>query len=90
MSNESKDILEGYNAGYIIKQKTPELFKQLQESLKDVDLPFFNAFEEGGKEYTQEKIRELVRKDSKPNINEELKLSKENPDKDEPEIDMDI
>jgi len=69
MSKEAKEILEGFNAGYVIRQKRPELFKQLQKSLKDVDLPFFNAFEDGGKKYTKDKFKSLIQ--NKERINDE-------------------
>ena len=42
--SELKDILEGYNSGYILQQKRPQIFKQLEEPLQDIQTPFFEAF----------------------------------------------
>ena len=53
MSND-KEIKDGFNAGYILKTKSPETYKILIENLKDVELPFFKGFVEAGLEVQQD------------------------------------
>jgi len=80
--NDSQDILDGFNAGYILKQERPEVFKHLENSFQDVDLPFFNSFKEGGKEFTNDRFRSLI-------INKELPEDKRfDLDKNAPEMDV--
>ena len=54
---EGKEILAGFNAGYIIEKHQPELFKQLENAIEKVELPFFESFIEGGKEYSKERAK---------------------------------
>lgn len=63
--SEGKDILDGYNVGYILNQRRPDVYSHLKNQFKDVDLPFFNAFIEGGKEVEQER-RIKISKSSYP------------------------
>ena len=84
--DEAKDILEGFNAGYIIQQHRPKLFAELQTAIKEIDLPFFDALAQGGKEYSQERLKPLFAK-------KEWDLptkSEEYPEIDGPDIDVDM
>jgi hypothetical protein len=55
--SEIKEILEGFNAGYIIEQKQPELAKQLQAAVSEVEDEFFEGFVAGGEEASKERTR---------------------------------
>lgn len=55
--DEAKEILEGFNAGYILREHRPELSKQLESSLGEVELPFFEGFISGGREFTKEQTK---------------------------------
>lgn len=59
MSDSEKEIVEGFNAGYVIEKYRSDLYQQLSKSLEGVDTPYFGAFIEGGKESIKE--RELSR-----------------------------
>ncbi|MEM9547953.1 MAG: hypothetical protein AAGA77_18375, partial [Bacteroidota bacterium] len=58
--SEINDIVDGFNAGYIIQQKKPELYKQLENVLNEVELPFFDAFIKGGIESKEERLKSLM------------------------------
>ncbi len=55
--DEEKDILEGFNAGYIIEKHRPELAKQLVSAVEGVELPFVEGFVAGSQEYTKERTQ---------------------------------
>lgn len=57
-----KDIVEGFNAGYLIEKYKPELARELVKSLSDVELPFAEGFVSGSKEYSKERGRSKLRK----------------------------
>ena len=84
--NELKDIREGFNTGYIIQQHRPEIFKIIESSTKDVELPFFDAFKKGGETFTKDKIKSLLL-DNLPSNS--LSSTKDNPDLDI-EKDLDV
>ncbi|NET36487.1 MAG: hypothetical protein F6K19_31400, partial [Cyanothece sp. SIO1E1] len=39
-----QEILEGFNAGYIIEKHRPELAKQLVAAVEGVEVPFVEGF----------------------------------------------
>jgi hypothetical protein len=55
--SEINEILEGFNAGYIIEQKRPELAKKLQTAVSEVEDEFFAGFVAGGEEASKERSR---------------------------------
>jgi len=55
---ESKEHLEGFNAGYLIEKHRPELAKVMTASLEGVDEPFVEGFLAGSKESQAEKTQE--------------------------------
>lgn len=55
--DEGKEVLEGFNAGYLIEKHRPELAKQLVSAVDGVDMPFIQGFVEGSKEYSKERKR---------------------------------
>ncbi len=80
--SEIKDIIDGFNSWYIIQQKKPDLYKQLEDVLNEVKLPFFDAFIKGGIECNEEKLKSLM-------LDKDISFpSKESPSKEEiePEI----
>ncbi len=80
--SEIKDIIDGFNSGYIIQQKKPDLYKQLEDVLNEVELPFFDAFIKGGIESKEERLKSLM-------LGKDISFpSKESPSKEEiePEI----
>jgi len=81
---EIKDIVDGFNAGYIIQQKRPEVYKQLEPVLNEVELPFFDGFIKGGIESKEERLKELMlgKNIESPNCQE--------PNKDDLDIDLDV
>lgn len=52
-----KDLLEGFNAGYIIEKHRPELSKQLVSAVEGVELPFIEGLVAGAQEYTKERTQ---------------------------------
>ena len=85
--SEIENIKEGFNTGYIIQQHRPETFKIIEDSTKDTELSFFEAFKKGGETFTKDKLKSLMKNhdfkipDSKPKTKSNTK--------DDPEIDMD-
>lgn len=63
MTNDEKELLEGFNAGYLIEKYRPELSQKLVNGLDGVEVPFIEGFVAGSKEFVQE--RELIRSISK-------------------------
>lgn len=55
--DEAKEILEGFNASYILEKHRPALAKQLVEAVEGVELPFVEGFVAGSKEYAKERIQ---------------------------------
>jgi hypothetical protein len=62
MSQEERDMLDGFNAGYILEEHRPELSQRLVESVDGVELPFVQGFVAGSQEYAKE--REQLRSKS--------------------------
>lgn len=54
MEND-QELIEGFNAGYIIEKHRPELAKQLVEGLDRVEVPFVEGFIAGSKECVLER-----------------------------------
>ena len=52
-----KEILEGFNAGYLIEKHRPELNKQLVNAVEGVEMPFIEGYVEGSNEYAKERTR---------------------------------
>ncbi len=52
-----KEILEGFNAGYIIEKHRPELAKQLVAAVEGVEVPFVEGFVAGSQEYAKERTQ---------------------------------
>ncbi|MEZ4991939.1 MAG: hypothetical protein R2824_16070 [Saprospiraceae bacterium] len=52
-----KEILEGFNAGYLIEKHRPTLSKQLVAAVDGVDIPFVEGFVAGTQEYAKERTR---------------------------------
>ncbi len=80
---QEKDIIEGFNAGYILKSQKPELFEQLKSSLKDSNSEYFKAFNEGAETYEQEKAMELLKTGIKS-------LDHKPPSKDNLDLDIEV
>ncbi len=60
MKDESKEITEGFNAGYLIEKHRPELTQQLVKSIEGVELPFIEGFVAGSQEYAKERTRSKI------------------------------
>ena len=56
MSKE-KELIAGFNAGYLIEQHDPKLAKKLTEAVSEVEEDFFQGFVEGSNEYSKERSR---------------------------------
>ena len=50
-----KEVVEGFNAGYLIEKYKPALAKELVKSLEGVDLPFAEGFVAGSREFVKER-----------------------------------
>ena len=78
---EEKEILEGFNAGYILEQYRPKFTKELISGIKEGNSPFIEGFIAGrdefiknrGKIKTLEKFKSL----SRLNLREVKKKNKE-------------
>lgn len=84
LMSEIKDIVEGFNAGYIIKKSRPELFEELTPELNNIELPYFEAFIKGGVEFTEERIKSLMKK------NNLTQPAKDKLTKGKPDIDIEL
>lgn len=52
-----KELIEGFNAGYIIEKHRPELAKQLVEGLDGMEVPFVEGFIAGNSQSLKERER---------------------------------
>ncbi|NJL77034.1 MAG: hypothetical protein HC892_20495 [Saprospiraceae bacterium] len=57
---EGKELLEGFNAGYLMEKHRPELSKQVVKATEGVDTPFFEGFVAGSQEFDKERSRSKV------------------------------
>ena len=55
--DKGKEILEGFNAGYLIEKHHPTLAKQLVKAVVGTELPFVEGFVAGSQEYAKERIQ---------------------------------
>lgn len=55
--DEGKEIVEGFNAGYLIEKHRPALAKQLTKAIEGVEVPFVEGFIAGAEEYAKERIQ---------------------------------
>ena len=84
---DEKEILEGFNAGYILEQYRPKLAKELIEGVKDNNSPFVEGFVAGSQAFAKEKgkskflaklrsaqksSKSTFKARSKPNIDREI------------------
>ena len=53
-------VKNGFNAGYLLAQYDPALSKQILRSLEGQDLPYAEGYRAGAKEYSQQRIKELI------------------------------
>lgn len=58
--DDSKEITEGFNAGYLIEKHRPELAQHLTKNLEGVELPFIEGFVAGSQEYAKERTRSKI------------------------------
>jgi hypothetical protein len=84
--NDEKEILEGFNAGYIIRSKKPELFDQLKSQFEDLKIPFFTSFVSGGREFDFTKVKSALK--NYPVEHKRVK-SEKGKSKEEPGMDLD-
>lgn len=85
--SQNKEILEGFNAGYLLEQHDPALAKQLNEAVSEVGEDFFQAFIEGREEFIKDKSRSKLLKQLKKDFSNSSKIpskqkGKGGPDKD--------
>ena len=70
---KDQELLEGFNAGYIIEKHRPELAKQLVDGLAGVEIPFVEGFIAGSnqslveKDLTRSKIVSKLKEVTKKN-----------------------
>ena len=55
--SEEKELIAGFNAGYLIEQHNPKLAKQLTEAVSKVEEDYFQGFIQGSEEYSKERSR---------------------------------
>lgn len=82
--DEDKEMLEGFNAGYLIEKHRPELAKQLVKTVEGVELPFITGFVAGSQEYTKERTSKVISK-----LRENISPRKSDPSKDKDRDDKD-
>ncbi len=88
MSNE-KELIEGFNAGYIIEQHQPELAKKLSEAVAGVEEEFYQGFIEGREEYSKERSRAKLLDKLRGDLSRPTRSSKEKDiDKDGRDIEL--
>ncbi len=87
---KDQELIEGFNAGYIIEKHRPELAKQLVENIDEVELPYVEGFLAGTIQFSQE--RELAKSKTISKLKSFAKdrISKPNKSKDDKEFEIDI
>ena len=53
--DSEKQIVEGFNAGYLIEKHRPELAKTLAEKSQGMESPFIEGFSAGRAEFARER-----------------------------------
>ena len=81
-----KEIVAGFNAGYLIEQHDPQLAKQLTEAVQAVEEDFFQGFMAGSEQYAKERSRAKLLDRLRGDLNRPTRLEK-GKDIDGPDID---
>ena len=58
--DEGKELLDGFNAGYVIRKHRPELSRKLVVAVERSDIPFIEGFIAGTEEYAKERSRNKI------------------------------
>lgn len=87
--SEIKEILEGFNAGYLIEKKQPALAKQLHSAVSEVEEDFFQGFIQGREEFTKERSKSKLIDRLRDDFSKPLPSSSKEKGKGK-DIDMDI
>lgn len=87
-----QEILEGFNAGYIIERHRPELAKQLVAAVEGVEVPFVEGFIAGSQEYAKERVQARTIAKLRGESRGSIPFPTKQKDKDDPErgIEIDI
>lgn len=75
MSDE-KELIAGFNAGYLIEKHQPELAKKIGDAVESVEEEFFQGFVEGREEFTKERSRAKLLDRLKGDFDRPLPFSK--------------
>lgn len=86
--DNAKEMLEGFNAGYIIEKHRPELSKKLVNAVQGADMPFIEGFIAGTEEYSKERSRSKIINKLRDGLQQQKTKSTKGKDKDKG-IDMD-
>jgi len=81
---EQDQLLEGFNAGYVLEKHRPELAQQISQAVETVEEEFFQGFVAGSQQYAKErtqsktigKLRDTARQIPRP-----TQKGKDSPDK---------
>lgn len=88
MGNE-KELIAGFNAGYLIQQHDPKLAKKLVEAVSEVEEDFFQGFVEGRNEYSKERSRLRLLEKLRTKVSSPKRLrSEKDIDKNFPDVDL--
>ena len=88
--DEGKEILEGFNAGYLIEKHRPALAQQLTKAVEGVEVPFVEGFIAGSAEYAKERIQAKTIAKLREASKGSIPFPSKDKGKDDPEIEMDI
>ncbi len=88
--DEAKEIVEGFNAGYLIEKHCPALAKQLTKAVEGVEVPFVEGFIAGAEEYAKERIHAKTIAKLREASKGSIPFPKKNKGKDDPEKGIDI
>ena len=88
--DEGKEILEGFNAGYLIEKHRPALAKQLTKAVEGVEVPFIEGFIAGSEEYAKERIQAKTIAKLREASKGSAPFPAKDKGKDDPEIEKDM
>ena len=79
---EKDQLVEGFNAGYILEKHQPKLAQQISQAVETVEEEFFQGFVAGSQQYVKERTQSRSKlRDNTRQIPRPTQKGKNSPDK---------
>jgi len=83
---DNDQLVEGFNAGYVLEKYQPELAQKISQAVQAVEEDFFQGFVAGSEEYVKERNRAKLLEKLRGDISRPTRLDRDI-EKDDLELD---